>query len=152
MIYAIRQEPDTLFLKGSGIKTSNRNTVVVDPETRVTSEPGVFAGGDVVTGPDTVTEAMGAGKIAAQSIHKYLRGESLARKYEVTRPSVRVKPPEFTDEQMEEILELKRPKVPELPVKERKKGFKEVALGLSEEAAVNEAKRCLRCDLEVETE
>jgi len=148
MIYAIRQEPDVSFAKNNGIKISKYNTVITDPETFATSEPGIFAGGDVTTGPNTVTDAMKAGKIAAQSIHKYLRGESLAREYKVTRPSVYVEPLKFTDEEMEELLELRRPEMPSLSVKGRINNFKEVALGFSEELAVKEAKRCLRCDLE----
>jgi glutamate synthase (NADPH/NADH) small chain len=54
------------------LKTNKRNYIVADPETMRTSKPGVFAGGDIVTGGATVILAMGAGRKAALSIHDYL--------------------------------------------------------------------------------
>ncbi|MGB3480094.1 MAG: FAD-dependent oxidoreductase [bacterium] len=149
MIYAIRQEPDLSFLKGNKkIQISKWNTIVTNSATFTTDEEGVFAGGDVVTGPATVTEAMGAGKIAAQSIHKYLRGKPVEKEYKVTKPAVYVEPLKLSDAEMEELLESKSPKMPSLSVSERARNFKEVHLGLNEEEAIIEAKRCLRCDLE----
>ncbi|MBP6086950.1 MAG: dihydropyrimidine dehydrogenase, partial [Pelolinea sp.] len=55
-----------------GLEFSSRQTLAVNPETLETSIPGVFAGGDIVTGGATVISAMGAGRRAAQSIHYYL--------------------------------------------------------------------------------
>ena len=55
------------------IKTTPRNYIVADPETMRTSKPGVFAGGDIVTGGATVILAMGAGRKAAASIHQFLQ-------------------------------------------------------------------------------
>jgi len=153
MIYAIRQEPDLSFLSSNNkIQISKWNSIVTDPETFVTNEKGIFAGGDVVTGPATVTEAMAAGKIAAQSIHKYLRGEPIVREYKVTRPAVYVDPLKLSEKEIEELLELKRSKMPALSVSERVDNFKEVHLGLKEEDAIMEARRCLRCDLESRAE
>jgi glutamate synthase (NADPH/NADH) small chain len=54
------------------LKTTPRNYIVADPQTMRTSKPGVFAGGDIVTGGATVILAMGAGRKAAASIHDYL--------------------------------------------------------------------------------
>jgi glutamate synthase (NADPH/NADH) small chain len=54
------------------LATSKRNYIVADPQTMRTSKPGVFAGGDIVTGGATVILAMGAGRKAAASIHEYL--------------------------------------------------------------------------------
>jgi hypothetical protein len=90
---------------------------------------------------------MAQGKIAAESIHKYLRGESLTRKYEVTRPLMRVELIELTEE---EIEKLEGPEIPLQPVTKRITNFSEVELGFTKEMAVNEAKRCLRCDLKEE--
>jgi NADH-quinone oxidoreductase subunit F len=150
LILAISQEPDiSLLTNGNGLNVSKWNTIEVDPETLLTNSEGVFAGGDVVTGPNTVTEAMAHGKIAAQMIDKFIRGEPLKRKYEVTRPAVRVEAFELTDE---EVKDLKKPEMPALPVDERIKHFKEVELGYTEADAMTEAKRCLRCDLEREEE
>ncbi len=58
------------------LKLSDRGQVAVDPETGETSIPGVFAGGDVVTGAATVIDAMGAARTAAAAIDEYLRAES----------------------------------------------------------------------------
>jgi len=153
MIYAIRQEPDLSFLSSNNkIQISKWNNIMTDPETFVTNEEGIFAGGDVVTGPATVTEAMAAGKIAAQSIHKYLRGEPIVREYTVTRPAVYVDPLKLSEKEMEELLEQKRSRMPVIPKSERMGNFKEVHLVLKEEDAIIEARRCLRCDLESRTE
>ncbi len=146
LIPAIGQEPDLTFLSGNtGIKISKWKTLEVDKETMSTNVPGIFAGGDVITGPATVIEAMSAGKIAAESIHRYLRGENLSREYHPTRPKLEIPPVELSPE---EASELKRPEMPVLPVEERRGNFKEVELGFSKELAIKEAKRCLRCDLE----
>jgi len=148
LIIAISEKPDVSFLEGvEGIELTKWNTIVVDPETYTTGIEGVFAGGDVVTGPNVVIYAMGAGKVVAELLDKYLQGKPVAREYEVTRPSMYVKPVELTEE---EVLEAERPEMSCRPVKERVCSFEEVDLGLSEEEAVKEARRCLRCDLETE--
>jgi len=76
VILAIGESPDLSFLPEE-IEVSEQNTVLVDPVTMKTSLPGLFAGGDVVSGPATVIEAIAAGKRAALSIHRYLKGEDL---------------------------------------------------------------------------
>ena len=113
----------------------------------MTDHKGVFAGGDVFTGSNTVVKAIAAGKTAAESIHKYLEGKSLEIKYSLNRPSIFVEPVELSEE---EIMEAKRPEMPQLAVNDRRNNFKEVELGYSEEMALAEARRCLRCDLETE--
>jgi NADH-quinone oxidoreductase subunit F len=149
LIPAISQEPDVSVLNGNGLNISKWSTIEVDPETLYTNVEGVFAGGDAVTGPNTVTEAMAHGKIAAQMIDKYIQGEKMERKYEVTRPAVRVEALELSEE---EIKSLKKPEMPSMPVAERIQNFKEVELGYTKADAIAEAKRCLRCDLEREEE
>jgi NADH-quinone oxidoreductase subunit F len=146
LIPAISQQPDIAeLIGGNGFKFSRWQTIEVDPETLYSGEAGVFAGGDVVTGPLTVTEAMAHGKIAANMIDKHIRGEPLKREYKVTRPAMHVEAAELTEE---EIARLHRPQMPALPVEDRRENFREVELGLTEEMAVLEARRCLRCDLE----
>ena len=71
MILAIGEAPDTSFLP-KGIEVTSQNTITVDPITLQTSLPGIFAGGDVVSGPATVMEAIVAGRRAASSIDEYL--------------------------------------------------------------------------------
>jgi NADH-quinone oxidoreductase subunit F len=147
LIPAIGEFPDLFFLrKKSEIEVTKRGTLVVDPETLVTSREGVFAGGDVVTGPATVVEAIAHGKLAAEFIEKYLKGEPLRREYQVTKPSLYVEPIELTEEEIAEAD--KRAKMPRLHPEERVTNFEEVELGLKEEKAKKEARRCLRCDLE----
>jgi len=146
LIPAIGQVPDLTFLDGtSGLKISKKKTLDVDPETLATSQPGIFAGGDVTSGPATVLEAMRAGKIAAESIHRYLRGLPLRKEYPLAETKFEVPPVEIGEE---ELSSMSRPQMPTLAVSERAANFKEVELGFSQEIAVREARRCLRCDLE----
>lgn len=146
LIPAIGQVPDLTFVQGSpGFKLSRRRTLDVDPETMATSVPGIFAGGDVTSGPATVLEAMRAGKIAAESIHRYLRGMPWRKEYRIAETKFEVPPVEIGEE---ELVSMTRPKMPTLSVSDRVANFKEVELGLTEEIAIGEARRCLRCDLE----
>jgi NADPH-dependent glutamate synthase beta subunit-like oxidoreductase len=74
IVPAISQGTDLGFLeKGHALKLSRWNTFEIDEETGVTNLAGVFAGGDVVTGPDIAIRAVAGGKRAAQGIHSYLR-------------------------------------------------------------------------------
>lgn len=114
----------------------------VDPDTLATSREGVYAGGDVVTGPASVIEAIAGGRQAAISIDRYLGGngdidEQLAPPEEVTP---------FDIEEIEG--EKYRPPVNMSSLDERLKGFAQVELGFDEAKAIEEATRCLRCDLE----
>jgi len=60
-------------------KTVRTPALKIDPLTLETNIPGIFAGGDVATGPASIIEAVGAGKRAAESIHRYLNGENLRK-------------------------------------------------------------------------
>jgi NADPH-dependent glutamate synthase beta subunit-like oxidoreductase len=147
---AIGQQPDPSILASDDrLKITKANTIEVDPETLCAGAEGIFAGGDVVSGPNAVTAAMAHGKIAAKMIHKYIQEQPLEQEYKVTRSAMRVEAVELTDK---EIEELKKPSVPILDLEERTEGFKEVELGFTEEMAIKEAKRCLRCDLELKEE
>ena len=151
LIVAIGEQPDVSFIqKRSALEVSGKGTFVVDPETLLTAREGVFAGGDLVTGPNTVVDAVASGKIAAESVDKFLRGEEIKRDYKLTRPSRYVEPIEFSDEELEELLTSKRPTMAQLSPAERKSNFQEVDQGLTEEQAIKEAKRCLRCELETQ--
>jgi len=143
VITAIGQTPDFSFLPaGHGLEIANGQTLQVNSVTLATNRAGVFAGGDVVTGPATVVEAMEAGMRAAISIDKYFRGEKMVE--EVIYPERREEIP-----RAEEVPKgTMQPPMPKIPIKERTTGFGEVNLGYSEEKAIKEAKRCVRCDLE----
>jgi NADH-quinone oxidoreductase subunit F len=147
LILAISERPDTSYIvEADGIRRDREN-IVIDGETAMTTWDGVFAGGDAVTGPRTVIEAMAAGKLAAETIEKYAGGRPLRREYPLTRPSMYVAPEMLGEE---EVDKARRPKMKHLSVSQRRKNFKEVEIGLTEEMAVQEARRCLRCDLQTE--
>lgn len=145
IIPAISQEPDlTELIKKMDIKTTAWNTFEVDPNTLQTSIPGIFAGGDAVTGPATIIEAVAAGQRAAAAIDGYFNGIKIPWHFRSVRPKRLIEPVEVPDDELEK---LKRDKMPCLSVLKRIQGFDEVELGLSEKSCVNDAKRCLRCDL-----
>ena len=74
VIVALGQNPNPLIRTTTdGLTTQSWGGIIIDSETGMTSIPGVFAGGDAVTGEATVISAMGAGKIAAVGIDKYIR-------------------------------------------------------------------------------
>ncbi len=147
LISAISEQPDVSFLESDhDFEISGWNTFVVDNETLATNVPGVFAGGDAIRGPSSVIEAMADGKKAANAIHQYLTNGKITFDYKVTRPSIYVEPVKIT---VKETLESTRQETLKLDESKRRKNFKEVDLGLTKNAAIKEAKRCLRCDLEV---
>jgi NADPH-dependent glutamate synthase beta subunit-like oxidoreductase len=150
LIPAISEQPDISCLGDKhDFNISGWNTFVVDQETLTTNIPGVFAGGDAIRGPSSVIEAMADGKRAAEAVDKYIKGKEITFAYSVTRPSVYVEPVKLRVEEVLETLKQKtRKRAPHL----RKSNFKEVDLGFDKKAAIREARRCLRCDLEVKKE
>ena len=146
LIVAIGQKPDLSFLEGASELKMSKNAIAVDMDTLSTFMNGVFAGGDIVTGPSTVVEAAAAGKTAAESIDRYLQGMPLQRKYEVHFPTENVPTLEFTSEELEELAVQERVKIKKLSISERAGNFKEVEKVLTAEEAIKEARRCLRCD------
>ncbi len=146
LVPAIGERPDLSFVSAKDeLSVSKWGTLVVDSETGATGMRGVFAGGDVVTGPSTVVEAMAAGKRAAESIERFIEGRDLKREARLVRPSVYVDPVVLG---AEESAAARQPEMPRLAASRRKKNFLEVELGLPQELAVREARRCLRCELQ----
>ncbi len=140
---AISQDPDLSFISDASGVAVAKGVVAADPDTFATTRPGVFACGDATTGPSDVTTAMATARVAAEFTHKYLRGDTTRRTYTPVRPSVVVEPLE-----LEESAASVRPRMRLLSVETRQHCFDEVELGLDEDAAVGEARRCLRCDWE----
>jgi len=138
IIAAIGQRPE--LPRQLDLTTGKGNIIEVDPDTLATTREGVFAGGDVATGPASVIEAIAAGRQAAIAIDKYLGGPGVIDEI--------LAPPERAVAPLEEAEEKRRPQMPILPVTKRLKGFVQVELGYNEEMAIEEAGRCLRCDLE----
>lgn len=120
-------------------------TVVVDERTLLTKRPGVFAGGDLVTGPNTVIAAIAAGWRAAAVIDRYLRRVELHEAAEPLLPNVYVEPIETQEAGQ---FPARRLEVPAAPAAKRAHSFAEVEMTVTAEDAVQEARRCLRCDLE----
>jgi len=146
VIVAVGQAPDLSFLpKDSALERTVWETLVVDSNRLSTNVPGIFAGGDFVAGPGKVIEAIAGGRRAAIAIDKYLKGDTSRVEIYDLKPEV-IK--EVTKEEEETWEEQPRVKMSSLPVPERKHGFSEIEQGFSEEQAKQEAKRCLRCDLE----
>ncbi|MEE8400423.1 MAG: FAD-dependent oxidoreductase, partial [Desulfobacterales bacterium] len=141
MIPAIGQEPDLGFCgEDPDLEISSRNRLVVNSETLQTNVPGIFAGGDAITGPATVIEAVEAGKRAAKYIGKYLQGEQLPTGEQET-PATGDNWKEIPDD----VTAEKRMTVASMPVAERIHGFEEVSLSTDEASAQKEAARCLDC-------
>jgi glutamate synthase (NADPH/NADH) small chain len=73
VIFALGTSPNPIvFTDAKGLQRTKHGTVVANSDTGRTNKPGVWAGGDVVTGAATVISAMGAGKRAAEDMHKFL--------------------------------------------------------------------------------
>ena len=147
IIMSVGQAPDLSFLPpDSELERTRWETLVVDSNTLSTNIPGIFAGGDFVTGPTFIIESIAAGRRGAVAIDKFLRGDTsrivfIDEKQKITDKAI--------DEQLKEVEEEKlRVKMPTVPPEERTGDFREIELGFTEEKAREEAKRCLRCDLE----
>ena len=135
------------FKEEEGFKITKAGTLAADAISLATHIPGVFAGGDVVTGPSTIVQAMAHGYQAAVSIDRYLKGQDLY-KDRVFRPMRRADVPK-TEGETGEVEAIKpRARMPYMGVGRRVRTFSEVNLGFSEETAIRESCRCLRCDLE----
>jgi NADH-quinone oxidoreductase subunit F len=145
LIVAIGENPDSACLASMGLNLDKGGRLRTDPKTLSTSREGVFAGGDLVTGPNTVVDAIAAGKKAAEVIDQYLRGEEPSGPPQVQLPKVFVQPSPQNEDESEEAT---RAEPPTLSAKSRKRNFIEVELPFSVEQARAEARRCLRCDLE----
>ena len=142
VVVAIGQEPNTETLNRRGLAIGTDGVIKVDPLTLETSIPGVFAGGDCVTGSNTVVEAMAAGLQAAESIDRYLRGHDLKKGRSLSRPE-----PGKVDVSQRKALPHKRATMPSIPISKRKGTYEETNLGLPPEACEREASRCLSCAL-----
>ena len=142
LLVAIGEEPDPSILpEGTGIEISAFAGIVADPRTLATGHAGVFAGGDVVSGPKTIIDAVASGRRAAAAIHAYLRGipdgetdVMAAARYRSPEPrslvlDLAVRPREHAEE------------AEYIPG-----SFAATQHGFTDEAARREANRCFRCD------
>jgi formate dehydrogenase major subunit len=144
-VMAIGQVVDPSCLRDCEVELTRWNTIQVDEQTMQTSVPGVFSGGDSVTGADIAVRAVGAGRRAAASIDQHLRGKAVVGLPELWSVSMGALD-EVPEARFEGIEKIDRHEQPQLGMNERVCTFKEVELCFAEWAAVEEAERCLACD------
>ena len=139
VIAAIGQVPDLTGL-GDDLARSRRNTITVAGQSYRTNIAGVFAGGDVVTGPQIAVDAAAAGKEAAYVINEFLQGHDISYPEEFVLEREDVPASEY-----DHIEKQPRAQQEELPPAERVHHFREMTAGLTPETARREAERCLEC-------
>jgi NADH-quinone oxidoreductase subunit F len=144
VIAAIGQTPDLTFVsEESGVCVNRYSCFDLSGLSKSkTHNDRIFAGGDAVTGPDTVIGAIAAGHKAAEEIDAAIRKSNGEAPY-VPDPSEQIEVPFIVDEDSPECPQAR---MPELEPAIRKNGFSEVELGFTREIALNEACRCMRCD------
>ena len=139
VILAVGETFDLDFCRASGLELKEEGTIVVDRFTLETSRPGFFAGGDVITGASNVSNAMGGGKQAARQIDERLMSE---QRWERLFPQF-----EYSRQAPGEPSLSRRHTAQVVPAKERVRSQQEVVAGLGPQEALEECRRCLRCDL-----
>ena len=141
IITAIGLAPNTAAF-AQEVDLQRKGVIKVHPETLTTSRPGVFAGGDAVTGPSMIVTAIGQGKRAAFYIDRYLKGESLDVPFDGVLEKADKR---LVLEEAEHFVE--RQPVPQhmLSLEERRKTFECYEQVMTEAEARQEAQRCMNC-------
>ena len=139
VILAVGESVDMDFVRASGLRITERNTLEVDRYSLETSRSKFYAGGDLISGASNVSNAMGYGKKAARNINQRLMGPG---RWDTIWPQF-----VYGNEPPEEPSQTPRHKTGELPAADRAESFAEATVGLSAEDAFEEAGRCLRCDI-----
>lgn len=138
IIPAVSQHSDLPFIKKEDLEMTKWGTFVVDDKSKMTNMDGVFAGGDVVRGPDTVIWAITDGKDAAIAMDKYLGGDGVLN----TGEEIEIPKPDATAQ----VAEHMRFDMDCICPEERKDNFNEITKGFHRLNAIAESMRCLRCD------
>jgi NADH-quinone oxidoreductase subunit F len=139
VILAVGETFDMDFCRASGLKLKEEGTLVVDRFTYETSRPGFYAGGDVITGASNVSNAMSGGKQAACKIDEKLMG---GQRWEQIFPEF-----EYSQQAPGEPSPSRRHTARSLAAAARARSQQEVVANLSPQEALEECRRCLRCDL-----
>ena len=149
VVFSIGQRAGLAFIpESAGVGITRQQTIAVNPNTLAATRPGVFAAGDATTGTAFVIEAVASGHRAAESIHRYLRGEELEPELKPELPVVDLSRAEIQERvRRGEVKVTPRVPMPELPVEDRVRNFAEVETGYTEEQAQAEAARCLACGI-----
>ena len=147
IIYAVGQQPDFDPFKDDQIKLNKWGYMEVDPYTLMTTKPGVFVGGDAVSGGGTIIEAINAGKTAAKYIDKYLRGEAVEEDLvdKTRRLAVYLGAQDSREPLADKVDYGLRETMPMVEPEIRKHNFEATELGYTLEQCKAEADRCLRC-------
>jgi NADH:ubiquinone oxidoreductase subunit F (NADH-binding)/NADPH-dependent glutamate synthase beta subunit-like oxidoreductase/(2Fe-2S) ferredoxin len=127
------------FLGDTDVKLNSKKCIVAKPLTGQTNVEWVFAGGDAVTGPWSVIEAVASGERAAVSMDEFLSGEKHAFWREENELDTSFDPEA-------DPVPYPREKQPLISIEKRCNSFDEVEKSWSEAVAIRQAKRCLRCD------
>lgn len=138
IIVAIGQECVTADM--TGVDVSERDYIVVDPQTMMTCIPGVFAGGDCVSGPGIAIEAVAQARQAVECINGFLAGQEVR----LEKPYL-VEQKDLTQEDFAHEPKIARIPTPVLEPQARKDNFRQVTLSMTEAEARAEASRCLEC-------
>ena len=138
VIPAVSQYADLPFISTDEIGVTKWGTFIVNPDTMMSTMAGVFAGGDIVRGPDTVIAAIADGKKAASAIDSYLGGNGLLNK------GTPIEIPKVYDD--DEIITHPQFEMEILPPEVRKQSFVEVVIGFHKINAIAESMRCLHCE------
>jgi len=141
IIITIGQKSDLQLVNNTSVRLNERGQLLFDPQTMATSQRGVFACGEVVTGPGSAIEAVASGHRAARAVLSYLRTNSIQN----VEDKEIAKVGKFTDEVIENVMRLERLAMPTIIPGERRGSFVQFELGYDEEAALKEARRCLTC-------
>jgi formate dehydrogenase (NADP+) beta subunit len=140
VILAIGQASDLSFLTpADGVETTRQGTIKIDPETLMSTAPGIFAAGDIAFGPRLIISAVADGKKAAEQIDRHLRRTEWKPKPRYVQITVL-----DHHKMIDSFDEYSRLSVPVIPL-DRRTGVVEVESGYSEAEARREAQRCLHC-------
>jgi formate dehydrogenase major subunit len=150
VISAIGQEPDLTGVEGNGggVKVTKWKTIVAKEGTFDTGRPGVFSGGDVVTGPADAIDAIAAGRMAARAIDKYVKTgtiEPYVDRFESRRDNFH----KMTASDLPALEQSERHGIKELPAAERIRTFDEVDFAYDDKTALEESLRCAECGCDV---
>ena len=145
VISATGQQVDLPAEAAPGVGVERNGTLKVNGGSMLTGEPGVFAAGDCVSGPDLAIEAVRQGRLAAEAIDRFLNGgdpAAMERERFNSSYGERDKAPRQFYERARTAA---RVAVPELEAESRRRSFEEAVTGYGIDAARAEARRCLSC-------
>ena len=142
IIITIGQMSNLSFLENSDVEVDERGRLVWDSTTQMTSAKGVFASGEVISGPGSAIEAVANGHRVAKAIHLYLQGEDIQAAL-VTEEQEKIAA--LPEDVIEKIFEQPREEIELIPAEARCAGFMQFEIGYDEYTALREARRCRSC-------